>query len=257
MTALVTGASRGIGREFARVLAENGYDLVVVARSAMELEVLKQELGRTAGACVIVIAVDLAESGAAEGIYARILEEGITVDVLVNNAGFGCFGSFLETDWETESEMIQCNVTTLTRLTKLLLPGMVERKRGRIVNVASTASFVPGPMMAVYYATKAYVLSFSESLAGELDGTGISVTALCPGPTSTDFNERAGVRKSRSARVKGLSTAREVAEYGYRSMIGGASLAVHGIANRLVLSALRFMPRSLVLRFARKSRKRE
>ncbi|HLN57107.1 MAG TPA: SDR family oxidoreductase, partial [Thermoanaerobaculia bacterium] len=191
--ALVTGASSGIGKELARLIAADGYDLVLVARRQERLEELARELSVAHGVSARVIAADLADPDSPKRIVEELEAERIAVDVLVNNAGFGIYGRLWNSDITRQLEIIQVNVVALTDLTGRLLPGMVSRKRGRIVNVASTAAFQPGPYQAVYYATKAYVLSFSEAIAEELKGTGVTVTALCPGPTTTEFQEAAGL----------------------------------------------------------------
>src|SRR5581483_11195724 len=187
-TALVTGASSGIGMEFARLLARDGYHVFLVARSEEPLKVMAREIGSAT-----VLVADLASPDAPRHVF----DSAGPVDILINNAGFGLSGAFAETDLGRELEMIQVNIAALTALTKLFLKPMIERRSGRIVNVASTAAFQPGPLMAVYYATKAYVLSFSEAVADELRGSGVTVTALCPGPTATGFAERAGMTRSR------------------------------------------------------------
>src|SRR3954454_3939709 len=192
-TALITGASGGIGLELARVFAAHGYDLVLVARSGGKLEELAGELRTRHGIEARVIAKDLARPESPEELFRELETAGVTVDVLINNAGFATFGPFVAADLHAELEELQLNVVTLTHLTKKLLPAMVARKRGGVLNVASTAAFQPGPFMAIYYATKAYVLSFSEALAAELEGQGVTISVLCPGPTETGFTARAGL----------------------------------------------------------------
>jgi len=195
-TALVTGASSGIGLELARLFAAGGYGLVLVARSGGKLEELANELRNRHGVDVRVMAIDLARPESSEELVRELEQAGVAVDVLVNNAGFATFGPFAETHLRAELEELQLNVVTLTHLTKKLLPGMLARRRGGVLNVASTAAFQPGPLMAVYYASKAYVLSFTEALAEELRGTGVTISALCPGPTVTGFQKRAAMEDS-------------------------------------------------------------
>ncbi|MFW6223999.1 MAG: SDR family NAD(P)-dependent oxidoreductase [Spirochaetota bacterium] len=244
-TALVTGASSGIGLELARKLAEEGFDLVLVARSADRLEALAAELRKQHGHGVTVITADLSRPEAPEEVVRTVAEAGITVDVLVNNAGFANYGPYLHSDRQRELDMIQVNVTALTHLTHLLLPGMVERGGGRVLNVASTAAFQPGPLMAGYFATKAFVLHFSEAVASELSGTGVTVTALCPGPTSSGFQERAGMEGSKLLKF-GTMSSRTVAEYGYRALMRGKRVAVPGFSNRLGTLAPRLLPRRII-----------
>src|SRR3954471_20420213 len=220
-TALITGASAGIGLELARLFAAGGYDLVLVARSAGRLEELAGELRSRHGAAARALAKDLTHPESPEEVFRELEAAGVAVDVLVNNAGFGTFGPFAETDLDQELRELQLNVVTLTHLTKRFLPGMLARRRGGVLNVGSTAGFQPGPLMAVYYATKAYVLSFSEALAEELRNTGITVTALCPGPTRTEFASEAGVTNSRLFSLFGAADATDVAEYGFRAMMEG------------------------------------
>jgi len=249
-TALVTGASVGIGRELARILAREGHDLVIVARDAHRLERLADELTRAWGVSVRAVAKDLARPGAASELHRELEAAGVAVEVLVNNAGFGLAGAFAKTPMKDHLELLQLNMVALTELTKLALGGMVERGRGRILNVASTAAFQPGPYMATYYASKAYVLSFSEALGAELEGKGVSVTALCPGPTATEFQRRAGLEGARIAML-GMMDSETVAEAGYRAMRAGRRLAIPGLRNRLGALAGRLLPRGLVLRMVR------
>jgi len=251
-TALITGASAGIGAELATVFAAHGFQVALVARNAKRLHALAKVLQERHGASAHVIASDLAKPGAPETIMAELRRRSVGVDVLVNNAGFGTYGRFAESDLAAELEMVQVNVAALTALTRLCLPGMLAWRHGKILNVASTAAFQPGPLMAVYYATKAYVLSFSEALANELCGTGISVTALCPGPTKSKFQERAGIERTRLLAGRRLMEAREVAEAGYRGLMAGKTVVIPGVRNRLLALATRFAPRGLVIRMVRR-----
>lgn len=247
--AVITGASGGIGLEIARELAARGYALVLTARSADSLNALAQTLQREHGTRCIVVPVDLGASGGAEALAQRIAQEGVEPAVLVNNAGFGVYGRFAEAVVGQTQAMIDLNVSALTRLTALLLPAMLRRGRGSILNVASTAAFQPGPGMAVYFATKAYVLSFSEALDAELRGRGIRVTALCPGATATGFEARA--KGERSALFKGrVATAQAVARYGVRAMERGQRVAVQGVLNRVMAASVRFAPRRVVTAMA-------
>lgn len=246
--ALVTGASGGIGLEIARELAARGHDLLLVARSAARLEALAAELQAKHGVQARALALDLAARDAADRLADEVERRGLAVDVLVNNAGFGLFGQHVQTALEDEQQMIDVNVTTLTRLAKRLLPAMVKRGRGHLLNVASTAAFQPGPYMAVYYATKAYVLSYSEALAEELQGTGVQVTALCPGPTASGFQDKAAMQDSALVKGKRLPSAAEVAAYGVRAMLAGRRVAVPGLVNRLLVQSLRLTPRRVVTR---------
>jgi short-subunit dehydrogenase len=250
-TALVTGASSGIGLELVKLFARDGYHVVMVARGAEKLREIGRELEMRTGAVATVIGTDLADPAAPPEILKRLEGEGIEVDVLVNNAGYGTYGPFAGTDAVRELGMIQVNVTALTHLSKLFLPGMLHRKRGALLNVASTAAFQPGPLMAVYYATKAYVLSFSEALANELEGTGVTVTALCPGPTRTGFQAGAKMERSRLVRGPWVMDAARVARAGYDGMRRGKTLVIPGLANRLLAQSVRFTPRKLVTRIVR------
>lgn len=244
--ALITGASSGIGRELALVLAER-YDLVITARREELLHGLAQELkGR---ARVRVVPLDLARPGAPAELFAAL--HGEEIDVLVNNAGFATYGPFYQTPLDAEVQLLQVNIVALTELTKLFLAPMRARGRGKILNVASTAAFQAGPLMAVYYASKAYVLHFSEALATELEGSGITVTALCPGPTESEFQERAKMKASRLVQGQ-MMGAREVALAGARGMERGQRVVVPARAARAFIGLVRLLPRrwtaKLVLR---------
>lgn len=241
MRALITGASGGIGLELARLFARDGHQVLLVARSGDKLRALAGELRGEA------IELDLADPAAPQ----ELLRRTGPVDFLVNNAGFGLHGRFTETDAEVELRMIRLNISALTHLTKLYLPEMVRRRQGRIMNVASLAGFLPGPYMAVYYATKAYVLSFSEAIHAESEGTGVSVTALCPGPTRTGFGDVAQVHGTKLF-DQALMSAAEVARIGYDGMLAGKPVVVTGLQNRIMAQATRFAPRG-VLRSISKS----
>lgn len=244
--AVVTGASGGIGYEMARSLAASGHSLVLVARNAEKLEALAETANREHGTQTLVVACDLGAHGAADALAERLRAAGIVPDILINNAGFGVFGLHAETPLEREQAMIDLNIVALTRLTKLLLPGMLAAKRGRIVNVASTAAFQPGPYMAVYYASKAYVLSYSEALAEEVSGSGVTVTALCPGPTASGFQDAAAMHDSALVKGKRLPSSKDVAEYGLRAMRRGQRVAIHGVVNWCLAQSVRFSPRRAV-----------
>lgn len=249
-TALITGASFGIGQELAGIFAREGYSLVLVARSADKLRQLASELEKAHGTRSLILASDLSAPGSAAYVHDQTTRADVTVDVLVNNAGFGQFGLFAESDLEECLQQIQLNVTTLTHLARLYLPEMVQRKSGRILNVASTAAFQPGPLMAVYYATKAYVLHFSEAIANELKGTGVTVTCLCPGATATEFHKRANMMGARMLQF-GTMDARTVAEDGYRALMSGKPVVISGFKNWLLAQSVRFSPRRMVTAVAR------
>jgi uncharacterized protein len=249
-TALITGASSGIGLELAKVFAREGYDLALVARRRPKLEEVKKELERDHDIQVWPLKFDLSMMGAANELSRELDQDSIVVDILVNNAGFGSYGRFQEQDELTQLQMLRLNIESLTQLTRLLLPKMVERGSGRVMNVASTGAFVPCPYMAVYCATKAYVLSLSEALGEELKGTGVTVTALCPGGTSTEFFQRAGNLNSRI--TKNMMEADKVAELGYLALMKGKPVAVTGIKNWLAIQAPRLFPRKLVAAFVKR-----
>jgi short-subunit dehydrogenase len=258
LTALVTGASGGIGEEIARRLAADGHDLVLVARSEPKLRELATELSAKHKIEARVITCDLAKPDAAAEVVGKLdkMSLGSPIDILINNAGYASYGAFAETELSSELSMIQVNIVTLTHLTKLLLPGMIARKRGRVLNVASTAAFQPGPLMAVYYATKAYVLSLSEALANEVLGSGVTVTALCPGPTKTGFQARAKMEESKLLRGKDIMSSAEVAKAGVDGMMRGKTVVVPGAQNRLMTQAVRFLPRNVVTRMVRSAQER-
>src|ERR1700675_1697301 len=255
-TALITGPSFGIGLGLARIFAREGYTLVLVARTADRLRQLASELEKAHATRSLILAVDLTEPGAAAYVLDQTTRADIQVDVLVNNAGFGQYGLFAENDLEDCLRQIQLNVTTLTHLTRLYLPLMIERKGGGILNVASTAAFQPGPLMAVYFATKAYVLHFSEALANELDGSGVTVTALCPGATATEFHKRANATRMNLLKF-GSMDARTVAEDGYRALMAGKPVVISGFKNWLLAQSVRFSPRRIVTAIARKTQEGE
>jgi len=242
-TALITDASSGIGLELAHVLADEKSDLILVARNKEKLLELAEELKHNNAINVKVIAKDLSKPEEVAALIDEVKNDHI--QYLINNAGFGYFGAYHECDWKTTRDMMELNMTTLAHLTHGLLPKMIERGRGKILNVASVAGFLPGPNMAVYYATKAFVLHFSEAIAQELKGSGVTVTALCPGPTQSQFMDVSGMAQSKLVKGRKLPTSKQVAEYGYKVMMRGQHVAVHGW-NNFILSVLpRFFPRRL------------
>lgn len=246
-TALITGASSGIGLELARVIASDGHQLVLTARRLAVLEALAEELREQHQVNVTVFAADLSDPAAADNLLEQLQAENITVDWLINNAGFGDFDSFIEAGWDKLQQMINLNMMALTALCHGLLPAMVAQGHGRIMNVASTAAFQPGPWMAVYYASKAYVLSFSEALGHELKGKGVTVTALCPGATESGFQNAADMQQSALVKNKKLPSSAAVAEYGYRAMQTGKAVAIHGRMNWMMAQSVRLTPRKWVL----------
>jgi hypothetical protein len=250
-TVLVTGASSGIGLELARCFAADGCRLALVARKGDALEALATELRKAHKIQAQVFTADLAQPETPTRLLAHLQSAGLNVDVLVNNAGFGAQGRFVELPLARQLEMLQVNITSLTHLTRLLLPGMVERHRGGVLNVASTAAFQPGPGMAVYYATKAYVLSFSEALAEELGGTGVTVTASCPGPTATNFGAAASMKTL--GLVKKISmSAESVARISHQAFRRGKVVAITGFRNQLPVFLVRLVPRAVVRKIARR-----
>lgn len=248
--ALITGASGGIGRQLAYHFAEDGYSLVLVARSKEKLEELKKELENNYSISVLISIKDLSKQEEALKLYDEIKQQRITVQFLVNNAGFGLYGTFIETSWAEEADMIDLNIKTLTYLTKLFLPEMVERNEGRILNIASVASFLPGPLMAVYYATKAYVLSFTEALENELKDTNITISALCPGPTKTGFSDRANLSSSKLFESGALHV-EDVAKVGYEQFMRGKTIIILGAKFKVATMLPRFFPRKLITKVVR------
>lgn len=250
--ALITGASGGIGAEFARIHAEKGGDMVLVARSEDKLNELKTELESKHGVNVIVLAEDLGKPGAASRVFEFTESQNMQVEVLINNAGFGGHGKFVERDIEADKAMIQLNVTALTELTHAYLKGMVERRSGKVLNVSSTASFIPGPLQAVYYATKAFVTSFSQAIAEEVSEYNVSVTALCPGAVDTGFVKAGDLDKVDV--WKNAKSARSVAEVGYRDMMGKELLSFNeGMLKFAINWVFPLLPRKQVLKASRKS----
>ena len=249
-TALITGASSGIGYELARVFAQNGHDLVLVARNRQRLSQLADELRDELGITAEVIAKDLSVATSAQEIFDELQQESIRIDILVNNAGVDVYGNFYETDMTTELQMIQLNLVALTQLTKLLLDDMRKHGYGRILNLGSTGSFVPTPFNAVCSATKAYVLSFSEAVAEELEGSGVMVTVLCPGATRTEFQQRANMEDVRLLRF-GAMEPKTVAEIGYSALMAGKGIVVPGLFNKAQVLATRLLPRKVMVRIAK------
>lgn len=245
-TVLVTGASSGIGWELAKCFAAEGSRLVLTGRNTEAMQSLADELRRTHKVEALILTADLSRPETPERIFQELQGRGITVDVLVNNAGFGAWGLFAELPLQRQLEMLQVNITALVQLTGLFLPGMVQRRRGGILNVASVAGFLPGPGMAVYYATKACVLSFTEALAVELAGTNVTATASCPGPTITNFGQAAHIDKAeRKIRMLRMSAA-AVALHGLRAFRQRKVVAVPGLQNRLLIFLSRLVPRSII-----------
>lgn len=253
LTALITGGSGGIGLELARQFAAHGHDLVLTARNRDTLEAVAGTIEGKHGVKVTVIADDLTDPDAPQRLFDAVAAENIDIHFLVNNAGFGLGGEFVDTDVRRELEMVQVNIVALIQLAKMYLPAMIKRRSGHILNLASTAAFQPGPLMSVYYASKAFVLSFSEALDEELRNSGVSVTCLCPGATATNFAETAGVGNSKLFTAIGGTTAEQVAEYGYEAMIRGERVAVVGTRNKIMVQAERFAPRKLVTMLSRKA----
>ena len=244
--ALVTGASSGIGAAIARQLAARGHDLLLVARSEPALQELAGELRTSSGVEATALAADLARPGAGRELAGELGRRGAEIDVLVNSAGFADFSSFIEADLGKLVQMINLNMATPTELSHELIGPMVSRGQGRVLNVASTAAFMPGPLMAVYYATKAYVLSLTEALAEELKHTGVTLTALCPGPTETGFQARAAMQESKLVKGRKIMDAATVARIGVDAMMAGKPVVIPGLQNRLQTALARFTPRSVL-----------
>lgn len=249
---LITGASSGIGYELAKIFARNNHNLILVARSTTKLLDLKNEIVAKHQVLVEVLTCDLSQSQSAQKLFETVQTQKWAVDILVNNAGFGTHGSFVDIELKKTQEMIQLNILTLTELTKLFLPDMISKKSGRILNVASTASFQPGPLMSVYYATKAFVLFFSEGIFEELKNSGVTVTALCPGPTESGFQQAANLGDVSLFDTLKIPTSKMVAEYGYKALMQGKVVAVHGSMNKIFSSTVGLLPRGLVRKLVKK-----
>lgn len=249
---LITGASGGIGFELAVIMAEKGHNLILTARSEEKLNNIARQLIKNHGIDAISIPADLSVTADRNRLIDEIRRQNIYIENLINNAGFGDLGAFETSDWAKNEEMIQLNITALTHLTREFLPDMRKAKSGRIMNVASIAAFMPGPLMSVYYASKAYVLSFGEALAGELAGSGVKITTLCPGPVETGFQKKAEFKDPALLKMLKPATAHELADYGYHSMMNGKRLAIHGWMNRFIVFSLRFSPRWVVSRAIKK-----
>lgn len=250
-TALITGASSGIGLELAHLFAQDGYRLVLVARNRAALRQVGDDLQSRYGITVRIAPKDLAHPASPDELYHELQESGVVLDILVNNAGFGVAGAFLNTKWNDESEMIQVNIAALTHLTKLFLP-QIRAREGKLLNVSSMAAFQPGPFMAAYYASKAYVLSFSEALAEEMVGTGVTVTCLCPGPVNTNFQKRAYLQGTAMMKSPLAVEVREVARIGYEGMKQGRRIIIPGWKNRILAGGVRLAPRNLLTKVVRR-----
>ena len=244
--ALITGASAGLGEQFAQCFARDGHDVILVARTASRLEALATRLEQEHKVKAHVLAADLSRPEEPQRVFDEVRSRQLEVEFLVNNAGYGSTGPFLEQELTREAEMVEVNCTALLKLTHLFAKPMRQRGSGRILNVASTAGFQPGPYMATYYATKAFVVSFSEALAHELKGTGVTVTCHCPGATQTEFASRAGNEQTRLFQRPGVAKASDVAQDAYTAMMKGRVLAIHGFVNWLAAASVRITPRGVV-----------
>lgn len=250
--ALITGASGGIGLELATIMASRGHNLILVARTREKLEDISRNLINHYGIDIKVFDKDLSLTNDRQQLIDALFEMNLMVNILVNNAGFGDSGNFHQSDWEKNERMIQLNITALTHLTRSFLPMMVSNRNGRILNVASIAGYLPGPLMSVYYASKAYVVSFSQALYYELKGTGVTVTTLSPGPVRTNFFNYAGAGEAKINSILEPATASSVAKLGYRKMMKGRRSAIQGWNNKLIVLGLRFMPKSLTSAITKK-----
>ena len=249
-TALVTGGASGLGYELALLLAKDNYNLILIDIDANKLEKAKNELQEKFNSEVTVLVKDLSIVNIAEEIFNEIKHT--PIDVLINNAGFGLYGFFAETNWKREAAMLNLHIMTTTHLTKLLLKGMVERGSGKILNMSSLAAFQPGPLMSIYYASKSYILSFSEAIANELKGTGVTLTVLCPGQTKTSFQEVVSEGTSENKIGFNIASPDEVAKYGYKAMLKGKSIAIPGTFNKFLSLLPRIMPRNIATSIVRK-----
>lgn len=243
---LITGASSGIGYEFVKIFAKEHYDMVLVSRSEDKLRKIKKSIEQHYKVSVTVIPKDLSKKDAAQDVFQEVKNKGIHVEILINNAGFGDFGNFVDSNWNKQYEMVQLNIVALMQMTKCFMKPMIKEGHGRILNVASTAAFVPGPFLSNYYASKAFVLSFTEAVSEELKGSEVTITALCPGPTETGFVERADLGKSKLFRTLKVAKASDVAKYGYKNLMKGKTVAVHGIQNKALALGTKITPRNLI-----------
>jgi short-subunit dehydrogenase len=250
--ALITGGSVGIGAALAEVFAGHGHDLILVSRRRDRLEARGRDLHEKFGVDVVCLPEDLADPQGARRLHDAVVDRGLDVHYLVNNAGVGLYGKFATTDLDAELRMIQLNTTSVVEITKRFLPAMIERRSGRVLNVASMAAFVPGPWMSVYYATKAFLLSFSQAIDYELKPLGITVTTLCPGPTESEFKVRAGSQRSRLFESFVMDAPR-VARVGYDAMMNGKAVAIPGVRNKLIPVATRLTPRPLIARLSHRA----
>jgi uncharacterized protein len=249
-TALVTGAASGLGFEFSLLLGKDSYDLILVDIDAKKLEYAKKRIQKVYNINVQILVNDLSKPNIAQEIFEHVKE--IPIDILINNAGFGLFGAFSDTKWQRESEMLNLHINTTTQLTKLILKGMVDRSNGMILNISSLAAFLPGPLMAIYYASKAYLLSFSQAIANELKGTGVTVTVLCPGQTKTAFQEVVSSTSCKNKKSFNMACPIEVAKYGYAAMLKGKTVAIPGRFNKFLATLSRFVPRKMTTSIVRK-----
>jgi len=249
-TALVTGGASGLGFEFAELLAKDSYNLILIDIDKNNLEKTKKEIQEKCNCTITILEKDLSIINIADEIVEEL--KNTQIDVLINNAGFGLYGTFDKTDWQRESEMLHLHILTTTHLTKLLLPDMVKRKSGKILNMSSLAAFQPGPLMAIYYASKAYILSFSEAIANELKGTGVTVTVLCPGQTKTSFQKVVSQETSENKIGFNIACPKQVAKYGYRAMQKGKTVAIPGNFNKFLSKLPRIMPRDKATSIVRK-----
>ncbi len=249
-TALVTGAASGLGFELSLLLAKDGYSLILIDIDSINLERAKTNILKTYNTKITAMVKDLSIVNIAKEVYDDI--NSIAIDVVINNAGFGLFGTFHDTDWERESEMLHLHILTTTHLIKLILPDMVERGSGKILNISSLAAFQPGPLMALYYASKAYLLSFSQAISNELKGTGVSVTVLCPGPTKTSFQDVVSEGSSTNKITFNMACPKQVATYGYKAMHKGQVVAIPGLFNKFLSILPRMLTRSRTTKIVRK-----
>lgn len=249
-TALITGGASGLGYEFALLFAKDGYNLVLVDINSEKLEESQKNLQNLFSVDVLIMTKDLSQINISEEIMTEL--NGVQIEALVNNAGFGVFGVFHESDWQRQAQMLNLHVVTTTHLTRLVLGGMVKRGSGKILNLSSLAAFQPGPLMSLYYATKGYILSFSEAIANELKGTGVTVTALCPGPTKTAFQEVVASDSSENKIAFNMASAQDVAAYGYKAMMKGKSVAIPGGFNKILGTLPRFIPRNMATKIVRR-----